>query len=198
MSSGNRKIDNALILDVASKIAISQGKFDKATELLDKQSLVDHPENVEHRKATYEIKKGNYPKAFEHATNACNGERVLPQMHLLRMNIAIHLEDWKTAEEEYKKIDELYKHYPFDVREILHATLILRTQGADAAEAAFKRIHHPNTPYARGIRYKIIEEQLRSGFINPIKKQALISEKSELETQKMFDILNQLQCYDGD
>jgi hypothetical protein len=166
--------------------------------LLDKQSLVDHPENVEHRKATYEIKKGNYPKAFEHATNACNGERVLPQMHLLRMNIAIHLEDWKTAEEEYKKIDELYKHYPFDVREILHATLILRTQGGDAAEAAFKRIHHPNTPYARGIRYKIIEEQLRSGFINPIKKQALISEKSELETKKMFDILNQLQCYDGD
>ena len=46
--------------------------------------------------------------------------------------------------------------------------------------------------------HKIIEEQLRSGFINPIKKQALISEKSELETQKMFDILNQLQCYDGD
>lgn len=85
-----------------------------------------------------------------------------------------------------------------DVREILHTTLILRTQGGDAAEAAFKRIHHPNTPYARGIRYKIIEEQLRSGFINPIKKQALISEKSELETQKMFDILNQLQCYDGD
>lgn len=198
MSSGNRKINNAFILDLASKIAISQEKFDKVTELLDKQSLVDHPENVEHRKATYEIKKGNYPKAFEHATNACNGERALPQMHLLRMNIAIHLEDWKTAEEEYKKIDELYKHYPFDVREILHTTLILRTQGGDAAEAAFKRIHHPNTPYARGIRYKIIEEQLRSGFINPIKKQALISEKSELETQKMFDILNQLQCYDGD
>lgn len=80
----------------------------------------------------------------------------------------------------------------------MHATLILRTQGGDAAEAAFKRIHHPNTPYARGIRYKIIEEQLRSGFINPIKKQALISEKSELETKKKFDILNQLQCYDGD
>lgn len=59
MSSGNRKINNAFILDLASKIAINQEKFDKATELLDKQSLVDHPENVEHRKATYEIKKGN-------------------------------------------------------------------------------------------------------------------------------------------
>ena len=54
MSSGTRKINNAFILDLASKIAISQGEFDKAKDLLAKQSLVDHVENVDHRKATYE------------------------------------------------------------------------------------------------------------------------------------------------
>lgn len=198
MRSDNRKINNAFILDLASKIAISQEEFDKVTDLLDKQSLVDYAENVEHRKATCEMKKGNYPRAFEHATNACNGERVLPQMHLLRMNIAIHLKDWKTAEDEYREINELYKHYPVDVREILYTTMVLQTQGGDAAEAAFKRIHNPETPYARGIRHKIIEHQLSSGFIDPIKRQALISEKSELETKKMFDVLNHIQCYDGD
>lgn len=198
MSSGKRKINNAFILDLASKIAISQGEFDKARDLLAKQSLVDHVENVDHRKATYEMKRSNYPRAFEHATNACNGERALPQMHLLRMNIAIHLKDWKTVEEEYKKIKELYKYYAFDVREILYTTMILQTQGGEAAEAAFGRIHNPDSPYARGVRYKIIDEQLNNAFIDPIKKKALIDEKCELEKKKMFDILDQIQCYDGE
>lgn len=191
----DRKINNPFIVDMAAKIAISIGDFEKASDILDKQALVDRPENVAHRWATYYLKKEDYAAAIESANAACGGERVLPEMHLLRMSIAIHQRDYKLVKEEYDLIDQKYKHYNRDVREILYTTMLLNSQGWEVAEARFQHIHREN-PYTRNLRYKIIELKLKDNRVPFHEKKKLEEEMAQLEAKKMFDPLYQFQCYD--
>lgn len=192
----SRKINNPFILDLATKIAIETDDFDYANTLLEKQELVDRHENIEHRRATYYMKMLDYETALLHSTNACNGERVLPQMHLLRMNIAIHLKNYGMVEDEYQYIKKNYKHYSYDTCEILYITMLLYRRGWEAAEARFSKIKKTDSPFARNLRYKIIAEKERDISISQIDKQKLQMEKAKLDTQRLLDILSQLQCYD--
>lgn len=191
----DRKINNPFILDMAAKIAISIEDFNGASDILDKQGLVDRPENVSHRWATYYLKKGEYPIALEHANAACGGERVLPEMHLLRMNIAIHQNNYKLVKDDYELIAKKYKHYNYDVREVLYTTMLLQSQGWEAAEAGFHRIRGEN-PYTRNLRYKIVCAKLKDNRVPFHEKKKLEAEKVQLETKKMFDPFYQFQCFD--
>lgn len=196
LAMGNRKINNPFILDLASKIAISLGKLDDADELLDKQELVDRYENVEHRKATYFMKAENYLEAFQHATNACEGTRVLPEMHLLRMNIAIHLKKYNIVNEEYDCIKRKYKHYNVDICEALYVTMLLNTKGWKAAEARFTQINNKVNPIALGVKNKILTAKLNDKMISSIQRQESSRELEEIKKKKVTDILYQIQYYD--
>lgn len=191
-----RKIVNPFILDLAAKIAISEGNFAKAEEVLDKQELVDRPENVSHRWATYYMKKGDYATALQKAQDACNGERVLPEMHLLLMNIALHLPDYKLVQHEYDLIPTRYKHYDYDVREVLYVTMLLQKDGWEAAEARFPKIQRQN-PYVWNLRYKIVCAKLEKRNLPLPQQRELERERDELEKRTRFDPLHQLQCFDA-
>lgn len=191
-----RKINNPFILDLATKIAIETGDFEKASQLLEQQSLVDRFENVAHRRATYFMKGGDFESALEYATIACNGERVLPQMHLLRMSIGIHLHDYMIAENEYKYIKENYKHFSVDTCEILYATMLLYKRGWKTAEAALTKIKKKDSSHARNLRCKIIDEQLKDPKVSPIDKEKLKQEREQLRAKKLTDVLLQTRYYD--
>lgn len=191
-----RKINNPFILDLAAKISIGTGDFVGAAEFLDKQELVDRPENISHRRATFYLKKGDYSTALEYANSACAGERVLPEMYLLRMGIAIHTGDIKLVKSDYDLVNQKYTHYNRDVREILYTTMLLQTQGWAGAEAGFQQIHGQQSPYARNLRYKIVCEKLKDPKVPIHEKKKLEAEKEKLEVEKMFDPLHQFQCYD--
>ena len=191
----DRKINNPFILDLAAKIAIGSGEFNEAEAYLDKQELVDRPENVAHRRATYCVKKDDYQTALYYANEACNGERVLPEMHLLRMSIAIRLGDYKLAKEEYELIGKEYSHYNHEVREILHATMLLHSQGWEAAEANSRQLRG-QSPYARNLRHKIVCAKLKDAKVSIFEKKRLEEERMQLESGKMFDPFIQFQCFD--
>ncbi len=191
----DRKINNPFILDMAAKIAISVEDFNGARNILEKQELVDRIENVAHRWATYYLKKGEYSAAFRYADDACNGERVLPEMYLLRMNIAIHQKNNQMVKDDYELIGKKYAHYNHDVREVLYTTMLLQSQGWETAEAAFCHIRREN-PYTRNLRYKIVSAKLNDNKIPFHEKRDLEAEKSQLEKKQMFDPLHQFQCYD--
>lgn len=191
----DRKINNPFILDMAAKIAISVEDFNGARNILEKQELVDRIENVAHRWATYYLKKGEYSAAFRYADDACNGERVLPEMYLLRMNIAIHQKNYQMVKDDYELIGKKYAHYNHDVREVLYTTMLLQSQGWETAEAAFCHIRREN-PYTRNLRYKIVSAKLNDNKIPFHEKRDLEAEKSQLEKKQMFDPLHQFQCYD--
>lgn len=191
----DRKINNPFILDMAAKIAISIEDFDNASDILDRQALIDQPENIAHRWATYYLKKGDYATAFQYANTACSGERALPEMYLLRMSIAIHQANYKSVKDDYDYIAQKYKHYNHDVREVLYTIMLLNTQGWEAAEAGFQRIRREN-PYTRNLRYKIINAKLKDNQVPFHEKKKLEEEKTRLEAKKMFDPFHQLQCYD--
>lgn len=191
----DRKIENPFIIDLAAKISIGIEDYDEADSLLEKQELVDRPENVAHRRATYYLKKEDYTTALSYANIACQGDRVLPEMHLLRMGIAIHTGDYNLVNSEYELIGNKYSHYNRDVREILYTTMLLQTQGWAAAEASFMRIRG-QSPYAKNIRYKIICAKLKDDKVPFYEKTELEAEKGKLEAEKMFDPFCQLQCFD--
>ena len=191
----DRKINNPFILDMAAKISISIEDFGRASEFLDKQGLVDRVENVEHRWATYYLKKGEYSTALKHANAACNGERALPEMYLLRMSIAIHQKNYQLVKEDYDLIANKYTHYNHDVREVLYTTMLLQSKGWEAAEAGFCRIRGKN-PYTLNLRYKIICNKLKDNNVPFHEMKKLQAEKDQLESKIMFDPLCQFQCYD--
>ena len=191
----DRKIENPFIIDLAAKISIGIEHYNEADSLLEKQELVDRPENVAHRRATYYLKKEDYLTALDYAKTACRGERVLPEMHLLLMGIAIHTGDYNLVKNEYELIGEKYTHYNRDVREILYTTMLLQSQGWAAAEASFMRIRG-QSPYAKNIRYKIICSKLKDEKVSFYEKAELEAEKSKLESEKMFDPFCQFQCFD--
>lgn len=191
----DRKIENPFIIDLAAKISIGIGNYDEADSFLEKQELVDRPENVAHRRATYYMKKEDYQTALNYANEACEGDRVLPEMHLLRMGIAIHTGDYNLVKTEYEFVGKMYTHYNHDVREILYATMLLQSQGWAAAEASFMRVRG-QSPYARNLRYKIICAKLKDEKVPFYEKTELETEKSELEAEKMFDPFYQFQCFD--
>ncbi len=193
---GDRKISNPFILDLASKIAISLDNFELARELLDKQELVDRSENVEHRWATFYMKKEQYSDALEHSTNACEGERVLPEMHLLRMSIAIRLKKYDIVDEEYKFIHQKCKFYNADICETLYTTMLLFTRGWQTAEAGLLKINNKTSPIVLNLRHKILTAKLADKTITPIVKQKIQAELNEIEKKRMDDILNQMQYYD--
>ena len=159
-------------------------------------TIVDRFENVAHRRATYFMKRGDFESALEYATIACNGERVLPQMHLLRMSIGIHLHDYMIAENEYKYIKENYKHFSVDTCEILYATMLLYKRGWKTAEAALTKIKKKDSSYARNLRCKIIDEQLKDPKVSPIDKEKLEQEREQLRAKKLTDVLLQTRYYD--
>lgn len=193
---GDRKINNPFILDLATKVAISLDNFDLAKELLDKQELIDRKENVEHRWATFYMKAEQYSDALKHSTNACEGDRVLPEMHLLRMNIAIHLKKYDIVEEEYKFIKGKYKHYNADICETLYATMLLFTKGWQVAEAGLMKINNKTSPIVLNLRHKILTNKLADKSLSPVSKQTVQEELSEIEKGRMVDILYQIQYYD--
>lgn len=192
-----RKIDNSFILDLAAKIAISGGDFDEANEILGRQELRDRPENVAHRWATYYMKKGDYPKALECAKDACNGERPLPEMHLVLMNIALHLPDYSLVQEQYDFISGHYNQYNHDVLEVLYVTMLLQRDGWESAEAGYQRIRGEKNPYVRNLRYKIVCAKLEKGNIALQQRKTLERERDELKKTKRFDPLHQFQCFDA-
>lgn len=191
-----RKISNPFILDLATKISIETGEFEKASELLEQQSLVDRFENVAHRRATFFIKKGDFKSALEYATIACNGERVLPQMHLLRMSIGIHLRDYEIAEHEYKFIKDNYVHFSVDICETLYATMLLYKRGWKLAEAAFTKIKRQDSSFAQNLRCKILDEKIKDPTVSPIEKEKLEKERTLLRAKKLSDLLLQIRYYD--
>lgn len=196
MGDNDRKINNHFILDLASKIAISCGDLTLADDLLSKQELVDRYENVEHRRATYWMKAENYEYAFSHATNACGGVRVLPEMRLLRMNIAIHLKKYDIVQNEYDNIKNKYNHYDYDICQTLYTTMLLNSKGWEIAEAAFIKVTNKQTPFALNLKHKILTEKLKDPMLSPVEKQETKLELQEVEGKRMLDILYQIQCYD--
>lgn len=193
---GDRKINNPFILDLATKIAISLDNFELARELLDKQESIDRYENVEHRWATFYMKAEQYLDALNHSTNACEGDRVLPEMHLLRMNIAIHLKKYNIVEDEYKFVREKYKHYNVDICEALYTTMLLFTKGWQVAEAGLIKINNKTSPITLNLRHKILTNKLTDKMLTPILRQKVQEELSEIEKSRMVDILYQIQYYD--
>lgn len=192
-----RKIKNAFILDLASKIAINAGDFDSADALLIRQELVDHPENIEHRKATYYIKRDDHPTAMVHATNACQGNKHLPQMHLLRMNIGIHTEQFDIVETEYKYIKENFYWYNPDICEILFSNMLLKRNGWQQAEASFNNIHNKSSSVALSLKYKILCTKLADRMLPIIERNRAEIEKATINSAKTRDVLVLLQFYDG-
>jgi len=172
-----RKISNPFILDLAAKISIGIGNFAEASELLNKQELVDRPENIAHRWATFYMKKEDYSTALQYANSACAGERVLPEMYLLRMGIAIHMGDSKLVKDDYELVGQKYLHYNHDVREILYTTMLLQTQGWVGAESGFLQVRGKQTPYARNLRYKIVCAKIKDNKVP-------LHEKKKLEEEK--------------
>lgn len=192
-----RKINNPFILDLASKIAINALNFSLADNFLIQQARVDKPENVEHRKATYYIKKGDYPTAVLHASNACIDSSSLPQMHTLRMNIAIHTKQYDIVEEEYQYVKQNYKWYNSDIYEILYANMFLQKNGWKDADAAYNNIHNKSSSIALNLRYKILNAKLGDKTLPILERDRAEKEKNSIDSSRTKDILSQLQFYDG-
>lgn len=187
-----RKIENPYIIDMAAKIAIAQKGFLEAEDYLRKLEIIDRPESVAHRWASYYLKKGDFDNALMYAEAACRGERVRPEMHLMRMNIAVQANKPEIVEEEYQKIPKNFRHYNKEVLEVIYTTMLLKTKGWKRAEAHFSSIKG-NSPYIKNLRKKIICEKLKDDFPG-FEKTKLEAQLSDL--QHTFDPLSDFQCFD--
>lgn len=114
------------------------------------------------------------------------------------MNIALHLPDYSLVQEKYEFISKHYKHYDYDVREVLYVTMLLQKEGWEAAEAGYQRIRgrRGQNPYVRNLRYKIVCTKLEQGGFPLQQRKELERERDELEKAKRFDPLHQFQCFD--
>lgn len=191
-----RKIKNAFILDLAAKIAIYSNDFDSAKELITQLELVDKPENVNHRKAVLAIKEKRYEDAMAYSTKACSSERVLPQMMLLHMNIAMHGKNYDIVENDYKQYKDTYKHSS-DMLEVLYSTMLLYRDGWQSAEAGFSKVFNKKSPIALDLRYKILQKQLNDHHTSIAVRKLIEEELSKLTNSRISDVLDINQYYES-
>lgn len=191
-----RKIKNAFILDLAAKIAIYSNDFDNANYLIAQLELVDRPENVNHRKAILAIKEKRYEDAMTYSTEACSSERVLSQMILLHMNIAIHGKSYKIVEDDYNRFIKKYNHSS-DMLEVLYSTMLLNRDGWQSADAAFSKISNKKSPIALDLRYKILQKQLSDHSTTLATRKRIEKELEDLVASRKRDVLEVNQYYEG-
>lgn len=191
-----RKIENAFILDLAAKIAIYSNDFDSANDLISRLELVDRPENVNHRKAVLAIKEKRYDDAMTYSTKACSSEKVLPQMILLHMNIALHRKNYDVVESDYNHYKKTYKHQS-DMLEVLYSTMLLYRDGWQSAEAGFSKVFNKENPTALDLRYKILQKQLNDPHTSLANKKRIEKEIEALEKSRKSDVLTINQYYES-
>ena len=191
-----RKIENAFILDLAAKIAIYSNDFDSANDLISRLELVDRPENVNHRKAVLAIKEKKYDDAMIYSTKACSSEKVLPQMILLHMNIALHRKNYDVVESDYNRYKKTYKHQS-DMLEVLYSTMLLYRDGWQNADAGFSKVLNKENPIALDLRYKIIQKQLKDPNTSLANKKRIEKEIEALKNSRKSDVLTINQYYES-
>lgn len=191
-----RKIENAFILDLAAKIAIYSNDFDSANDLISRLELVDRPENVNHRKAVLAIKEKKYDDAMIYSTKACSSEKVLPQMILLHMNIALHKKNYDVVESDYNRYKKTYKHQS-DMLEVLYSTMLLYRDGWQNADAGFSKVLNKENPIALDLRYKIIQKQLKDPNTSLANKKRIEKEIEALKNSRKSDVLTINQYYES-
>ncbi len=189
------KISNRYILDIAAKIAIEDKDFDNADLYIEKLELYDYKENVEHRKATYALAKGDYLNALEHSNNACNSTSPLPQMLLLRMKINIILNRYSDVEKDYKTLNNMWADK--DVLNILYARMLLEREGWESAEKAFENIPNKSTSYACNLKPKILSTKLSNGILPLYVKKQIEEEIRQLAAYSNGDLLNKSQYFEA-
>lgn len=191
-----RKIENAFILDLAAKIAIYSNDFDSANDLISRLELVDRPENVNHRKAVLAIKEKKYDDAMRYSTKACSSKKVLPQMILLHMNIALHRKNYDVVESDYNRYKKTYKHQS-DMLEVLYSTMLLYRDGWQNADAGFSKVLNKENPIALDLRYKIIQKQLKDPNTSLANKKRIEKEIEALKNSRKSDVLTINQYYES-
>ena len=191
-----RKIKNAFILDLAAKIAIYSNDFDSAKELITQLELVDKPENINHRKAVLAIKEKRYEEAMTYSTKACSSERVLPQMILLHMNIAMHGKNYDVVENDYNQYKSTYKHSS-DMLEVLYLTMQLQRDGWETANAGFSTLLKKESPIALDLRCKILQKQLNDPHTSIAVRKKIESELAKLTNIRKSDVLDINQYYEN-
>lgn len=191
-----RKIKNAFILDLAAKIAIYSNDFKSANDLIAQLELIDRPANVNHRKAVLAIKEKRYDDAMTYSTNSCSSEKVLPQMILLHMNIALHRKDYAVVESDYNRYKNMYKH-PSDMLEVLYLTMLLNRDGWEKAEAGFSKVSNKESPIALDLRYKILQKQLGDHHTSLANRKRIEKEIEELDKSRLSDVLTINQFYEN-
>lgn len=191
-----RKIKNAFILDLAAKIAIYSNDFDNAKELITQLELVDKPENVYHRKAVLAIKEKRYEDAMTYSEKACSSKKVLPQMILLHMNIAMHRKNYDLVENDYNRYLNNYKHSS-DMLEVLYSTMLLYRDGWQSAEAGFSKVFNKKSPIALDLRYKILQKQLDDHYKSPSDRKQIEKELADLTNSRKRDVLDINQYYES-
>lgn len=186
-----RKIINPFILDLAAKIAIYSYDFPEARELISRLECIDNPANVLHRKATLAIKEKQYDYALNLANDACASENVLPQMIMLRMNIAIHSDRFDIVENDYKTLSRKN-----DIIEILYASMLLKRDGWRAAEASLCKIFNKNSAIAQNLYYKILLKKSMDETVSFLIRKKAKSELEKINISKMQDVLDVAQFYE--
>jgi len=191
------KVNNRFMLDLASKIAIADKDFEKADEYLTKQELVDKAENIEHRRATYFVAKENYPQALIHADNACGGQKLLPQMFLLRIKINIELRNYPSVDKDLEYIKNNFKWFTKDILYILQARTVLKRDGWKNAEIVFSNIRNKDSNSAKGLMVLILNQKFQDPSVPIFKKQGIELKLSHLNSSKAYDVLSKIQLFES-
>ena len=191
-----RKITNAFILDLAAKIAIYSGDFQSAKEIISQLDVVDKPENVNHRKATLAIKEKRFDDALSDSNNACCSDRVLPQMLLLNMNIAIHSNQFDLVEQDYTRYQSLFKQYSKDMLEVLYSTMLLKRDGWQSATAGFSKIRNKDRPIAINLKYKILQKKLEDRKLSISERNKTEEKLKSINIDTTRDVLDVNQYYE--
>lgn len=188
-----KNIVNPYIVDLAAKIAIAQEDYALAEDYLRKQEYVDRPEYVAHRWASYYLKRNKLEEASNWADKACSGERVLPEMRLMRMNIASLAKSYDKVEEEYEQLRGRHSRYHREVLEVIYTTMLLQKDGWQKAEAHFEQIRG-NSPYKDTLNAKIKRAKSNDKSVPKFQRDQL---KEELKKQRStFDPRSDYQCFD--
>lgn len=188
-----KNIVNPYIVDLAAKIAIAQEDYALAEDYLRKQEYVDRPEYVAHRWASYYLKRNKLEEASNWADKACSGERVLPEMRLMRMNIASLAKSYDKVEEEYEQLRGRHSRYHREVLEVIYTTMLLQKDGWQKAEAHFEQIRG-NSPYKDALNAKIKRAKSNDKSVPKFQRDQL---KEELKKQRStFDPRSDYQCFD--
>ncbi len=173
---------NSYVVDLAAGIAIAQGRYADAEELLHDLESIGVLENFLHRRATLKAAKKAFVSALEDSEIACRREPPLHEILAMRVDILIELKRFPEAAEKLTDLEMRFRgRNARDVQLGLRCKLELRQGNWQQAEKCYQQLNSKKLPVHLGLRVEILRQRLVDPELKSGDTRALEQELGALE-----------------